>query len=373
MTKQCNHKRHKIICDDCKCEFEINYKYWKETNNKFPNKIWRCSNCNSKYKSELNKNRWKSLTIEELKDISDKQSKAQQLFWSKFSKDEKKKRAAIFINAGKNYWNNISDEELAAVSMRQINWWKALSEEEKEAYREKKRQWWKNLSEDKKQEYAKKQSDWYNNLPYAKKRIIIESLKNHRAKWLSSLSKDEREKYFKKNGKSLSRYWQNIDDDKKLDWYFKTNKAQSESNNVPIPKSELELINVFNINKFKYSCQYMNTSYPENFKELFGDRSPFHKWDFILYLKNKNILIDIDGSEHAVLPGSFVTSEGIDVGLLIQINDSKRPYQTDGLDAYVGKCYDDKLTDLTPVVNIKTQEKMNMKQLMALIEFYDNH
>lgn len=65
--------------------------------------------------------------------------------------------------------------------------------------------------------------------------------------------------------------------------------------------------------------------------------------------------------------GKSFTKDGIDIGLTVFENDSKRPYQTDGLDAYVVQCYDDKLTNDTPVVNIKTNEKMTMKSFIALM------
>ena len=50
-----------------------------------------------------------------------------------------------------------------------------------------------------------------------------------------------------------------------------------------------------------------------------------------------------------------------------KFRDSQRPYQTDGLDAYIIKCYDDNLTDNTPVINIETKESMTFQTFIYII------
>ena len=47
--------------------------------------------------------------------------------------------------------------------------------------------------------------------------------------------------------------------------------------------------------------------------------------------------------------------------------DSKRPYQTDGLDAYVVKCYDDNLHLHSTVMNIKTGKEMTLSYFIRFI------
>ena len=69
----------------------------------------------------------------------------------------------------------------------------------------------------------------------------------------------------------------------------------------------------------------------------------------------------------------YPNGEIINVAEFVAFNDSKRPYQTDGYDAYIVQCYDDKLTDDTPVVKIQTGEKMSFKSFMALIEFMNSN
>ena len=85
-------------------------------------------------------------------------------------------------------------------------------------------------------------------------------------------------------------------------------------------------------------------------------------------MSDKYILIDIDGSIHKLEQSKWIV-DGFDVGGYIQFNDSQRPYQTDGLDAYIIQCYDDKLTNDTKVLHLQTNKEMSYKDFINEIKF----
>ena len=53
----------------------------------------------------------------------------------------------------------------------------------------------------------------------------------------------------------------------------------------------------------------------------------------------------------------------------IDFNDSKRPYQTDGLAAYIVQAYDDTLDNSVKVKDVKTGEIITFHQLMSILNF----
>ena len=117
-----------------------------------------------------------------------------------------------------------------------------------------------------------------------------------------------------------------------------------------------------------YEVHYFNKIKYPDFDKLFPVNtstgstiiSSYHSWDFKVHTLESDVFVDIDGSVHD--PKNKTTG-------ITEFNDSKRPYQTDGLPAYAVLCYDDNLTDDTPVKNIITNEIMSFKQFMALIAF----
>ena len=103
--------------------------------------------------------------------------------------------------------------------------------------------------------------------------------------------------------------------------------------------------------------------YPK-FKEIFNYNiqtgtqyvSPFHKWDFMLETKIGNIFIDIDGSIHDEDQTDYVVTNYVkDKVLMSEIEnfyDSKRPYQTDNLPAYILQCFNDEISLDDKIINV---------------------
>ena len=126
-------------------------------------------------------------------------------------------------------------------------------------------------------------------------------------------------------------------------------------------------------NMFEYNLEmYPNfyNMFPYNPYTKLHYTLPFHEWDFILFLEGTNIFVDIDGSRHNLAEMNF---EAFDTSSNSKINvaerqyfyDSLRPYQTDKLDAYIIKCYNNDIyKDDAKIVNLKTNEEMTIKEFI---------
>lgn len=262
----------------------------------------------------------KSKSIEERKKKSEKISKS----WNDKSDGEKAiigQRKSIAIKA---FYKNESNEDrinrIARMSLAQLN----RSEEDKADSLIKFKNTMKNRSLYEMELWKKRISDYYKN---------------------ESLNDFEIRSYRNACGKVLS--------DK--------NKS----------KTECDLLFIFK--KFHIDTEYgyaSKTVHPEFYKtfpinpvtnqKVF----PHHAWDF----KVGNILIDIDGSEHTIQPKEFITKDGIDVGGLIQFNDSQRPYQADGMDAYIILAYNDKISDAISVFNLQNGEYITFGVFLNMIK-----
>lgn len=164
---------------------------------------------------------------------------------------------------------------------------------------------------------------------------------------------------------------------------FKNYKnGMTNSNAIIIGKTEVmfseDTQKLPSIDRIEYTQQYRNQIKHPDFNTIFpvnpitnGSVNPYHIWDFIIYGKYKNILIDIDGSIHYKKKNNyyFKNSKGDKINLseLMTFNESQRYYQTDGLDAYVIQCYDDKLSDDTSVLDLKSGKKIKYKDLLNII------
>lgn len=198
-----------------------------------------------------------------------------------------------------------------------------------------------------------------------------------KAHW-NKLSKDER----KIAMLHLIKYWDNINDEELDKWYKSHLDGMIESDALlKGPTENIFCNDLDNIplltKKVKYKWQYRSQIKHPDFDKLFpfnkvtGGKfvNPYHIWDFIIYSESGNILIDIDGSIHNTGPGivKYSNEENIEFSDLIKFNDSQRPYQTDGLEAYIIRSYNNKLEDNTEVLVLKDNSIISYKTLLSII------
>ena len=197
--------------------------------------------------------------------------------------------------------------------------------------------------------------------------------------WYYNLSDEERDKYNQSKTNWSKDFWNNLSGDNLNEWISK--RCADDKFLVPRSENEINLAEILNRSKIRYELHKYNKTKHPDFDKLFPYNKvtgakiviPYHQWDFLIHTASKDIFVDIDGSMHIVKDFTIHYYTGIDINIrdVQEYNDSQRPYQTDGLDAYVIQCYDDKLTDTTPVTNVITNEKMKFSELMAIIRFMD--
>jgi hypothetical protein len=181
---------------------------------------------------------------------------------------------------------------------------------------------------------------------------------------LENLSREEYEALRKKQAEGYNKYLDNLGNDPN--------------------KNEQDFMNRLLIEGFKnFKFQCYNLTKDPRFDDIFkihpifkSDHiNPYHSWDFRISLLQKDIFVDIDGSIHDYdkTQYSVMDKQGriFMMNEYIAFNDSKRPYQTDGLDSYVVKCYDDNLTNKTPVENIITGESITFESFILLLHVWN--
>ena len=282
-------------------------------------------------------------TEEEWKIINKKNSEGVKRHWNSMNKDDRLKRITPMQQAAWKQWETMTTEEKYK---RATSWLNNKTEDEQavilQMYSNKMLEYNNSLSLEEKQNRAKLMNEFNNKLSEKDKKDLYE--KSHR--WIKELSREDRWKYYR-------------------------NQLELMKHSVPPTSTELFLINELRINGFEYkfNFQYVNRIVTNEFIDKYPDvNNPYHIWDFMISTRRENILIDIDGRIHTVLPGKLFSKDGKDIGKEIQFKDSQRPYQTDGLEAYIILAYDDKIEKDTPVLSIKTGEIINYTQLMGILQ-----
>ena len=344
-------KREKHNCEWCNNEYEITHHnhLWRKRNN-VPNV---CNDCMKKHRSQKASENsfkyWNNMSAEEYERICQEKSDR----YASLSQEEKDKQKKQLHESYMNWYENICDKE---------EWRKMCSEHS--------RMFWDNITDEERIEKVQKHSDWYKSLtPEERAELIYKQ-----TRWMKELSEEEKKKMFE----NRSIYYQNLSLDDKNRIYL--NQALSKEKLESMTTAELEFSNILNRNNINYKFQFSNKIIHEDFNKIFntnpetsGGVSPYHVWDFILYLNNKEILIDVDGSIHDSTKTNTEVKHktGIMMNLsnFIKFYDSKRPYQTDGLDAYIIKTYNDKIEDDTIVQNVKTNEEIKFKDFLNILLF----
>ena len=335
----------KIPCSICGKDAYIS---WQDYKKKYPNGPFRCKECLKKLQSKNTTNQWNSMSKEEYNKHCSKYSKAQLIIWKRRSKEERTKYMEPVFDGRNNWRKNMTLDEQIEHSLK-------LSIAGKKS--------WENKSIEYRKlhmEPCQKGSKLYRkNLSYSDR--IFKDL-NHALKW-NELPND-----------------------------YKINQVKS--------PGEFQLIEILNSNNIPYKLHYYSTAiydtfgyyYPNiedfnnfnewpQFRQLFPNNPisnsnyicPFHEWDFGIIKDNKfYMFIDVDGSIHNPnLANSEVTDYYGNKFILnesVKFYEAQRFYQTDGLYAYIIKSYNNKITDETPVIDIRSNTKKSFKEFLINIQ-----
>ena len=278
-------------------------------------------------------------TAEEWEEINAKNSAGLKRHWEKLSEEDKLKRITPMLEAAWKSWDDLSPEER---SKRAKKWMENKTQEEIEEIM---------LG------YSLRMKEYNNSLPYAEK---VKRVK-HMNDYLKALTKEERKEIAQKAHEWIDKM--SIEES----WEYYKNNLRRMILSKEFTTSELEFINHLKIASLgnNYIPQYINEIADKNILKEFPDiRNPYHIWDFRIRTKEKDIYVDIDGSIHSIKEKQCFTTDGIDIGLQVINRDRKRPYQTDGLDAYVIKALNDKITSDTIVQNVKTGKEIKFKDFL---------
>lgn len=348
-------------------------------------------------------------------------------YWNNLSKEEKDIRMNALNKGNRNWKNNITDEDRIKYgnklsksikhywvnhpekkqerSQQKKDWWSNLSIEEYNSINNKKKETYNNLSQEEKDrrtmELTKNYLNWYHNECDKDKWKIHcskisklywdnitdeekqQRIQNH-IKWHNNLSIEQKEEIRNKQSMSNKKHWKHLSLDERNNRYLKISLGKEKYASIDnATNTEMLIKNYLNLYKIDYKFQWTNKTYNPEFYQKFKyneitlqDISPYHLWDFKLNLKDKEILLDIDGSIHndkIIINKHTRENKLINITDLSNFNDSKRIYLTDGLDAYVIQCHDDKINLDNIVKNIKTNEIMTFKQFLSLLEYMNSN
>ncbi len=355
-----------VKCSVCGCDVPVQ---WDTYRMKDPSISWRCRSCNDKYRNAL----YEAKPEEEKKAFVESQRERSKAYWS--SLDDKTKEADS--KRRKDLWKKRKEDGsgqfiLDAMKEGRANWWNSLSDEEKEeqwSYMEAGRaKWWNNLTNEEKAEHMKHPHEgftkWFNRLSSSDRKSFLDTIQvGHREFWENMTT----QAYIDLNA--------TIKDDGKT--YFESDSLLGNKDVKPT-SIEVEFINLLKQNGIDYTFQYRSKQVHPDFVTLFprnpitgmGFTSPYHYWDFMLDVNGRNILIDVDGGIHFKETFTRVhpfTNKEYSVLEYNKFSDSKRPYQTDGMDAYVVECPDNHVHEKCIVSNVKTGEKTTLKSFIATL------
>lgn len=345
-----------LKCTVCGRKFPVQFETYMINKDKSD---WRCRACNDAYRKALY----------DAKPQSDKDNFVE------------KQKARI-----KKYYQSLENDpekKLKNKENRKKGWEKrredGTAEHCLEAMKEGRAKWYESLSEEEKLEYwlgrEKGRSEWWNSLTKEEQDKHMQAARDGISKYVANLSEEEYIAHFANLRNANKEYWDNMTPEKYIQEKveFAKNIRKKKDNDPTVSLSiqstptEIEFANMLNIAKINHIMQYPSIEVHPEFRTRFTKNpatgsdlvDPTHLWDFFVKTNKGNVFIDIDGSVHKNNP--FVIS-----------NDTKRPYQTDGLDAYVIQAYDDTIGPDNTVVNIKTEEQTTVSGLIALLKAMNN-
>lgn len=326
-------------------------------------------------KSEKMKEIWTNRTDEEISERSRKISESVKQHYQSMS-DEEKLDHSERIKAG---IADMSDEAKRQKSINSSlatsNYLAGLSEEEKAERYQKAREshlsYWNELTDEERAERGKLISEGIANMSEEDKQRRSENSSRATREYMDSLTEEEKAELSRK----AQEFWANMSEEE----YTKYRLAQSEARKNQFSRIEVEFINELNKLKIQYQPRHVVTTKHEEFDKLFpvnpitgGRVFASKEWDFIITTLEGNVLVDLDGSIHSNSNDMTVERNKVSYKLIdeIRFQESLRPYQTDGLKAYIILCHTGTLKDDSPIYDVsKPKELLTLKQFLTIIQF----
>ena len=313
----------KLICQDCGVEYELSYGRYrrlKDDNGR------RCKACTNIKRSKM----FENYTEEQMDALRKQRSMTSKKVWASLSKEQYAYRCSI----QKNKWEGLSPEEI---------------EERMKSCREASKKY--HRSDKAKEKLRQRNIEKWNSLSDTDRQIELNRLSKIRDDCWNSMTMEEK---FEK----MKKMWDKIYKIGPTEYVF---------------KDKIESIGLRN--GIDYIWGY--STYPfidENFFKKFPlinpiskeMNFPYHTWDFKLNLRDKSILVDIDGSAHSEKSMHFSYSgKEYTEREIIDYRDSQRIFKIpDNLTAYIIKAYNDKIEDDTIVQNVKTNDCIKFKDFL---------
>ena len=201
--------------------------------------------------------------------------------------------------------------------------------------------------------------------------------RRNRNRW-KNMTDVEKSKELERLNKIRHDYWNSLTPDSQ---YNKMSKLWTAASMIgpteSIFEKDLRSIGMEPFIDYHWGYNTYPYEHPE-FKKIFGIYNPvtselnfpYKEWDFILYLKNRRVIVDIDGSSHSPNTMLFYR-RGNDYTerMKIDYNDSKRPYQIpDNHKAFIIKVYDDNLTNDIKVLDMRDESVMTYGDFLSMIK-----
>ena len=229
--------------------------------------------------------------------------------------------------------------------------------------------WWQSLNDEERSKMSRKLSEaqyrYLDNLSEEERIDRGKRISNSLKEYWKNLSSEERNNLISYRTEKIREYWNTLPDEDFQKWMEKrANGYNRYMNNLDHSENQCEQVfaNILKSNNIEFVTHHYNEYVPsEFFSNYFYNpfsvhhtTSPYHAWDFMIKLNDdKFIYVDIDGSIHDREQANFFVRRNnmnFCIADYIEYNDSKRFYQTDGLDAYIIRAYYNHLHDDVEVV-----------------------
>ena len=241
---------------------------------------------------------------------------------------------------------------------------------------------WDSYSPEEREQRAKSAQDGIHNMSDEKKALRSYHSSIATREYMASLSEEEKQRRSEMTSKQMTERNASMTHEDFLAYCKKVAETTNASprNLENASPTERTFMDDMRHHLIPYQYEFYNLTIHPDFFTLFpgnpvtGARytNPYHRWDFKLELLGHPMFVDIDGSMHA--PKNMSTAVHNPTGTRykriddVRFSESKRPYQRDGLDAYVIQAYDDVLDGTNLVTNIVTGETMNYQEFLRMLD-----